>query len=181
MGKKSYLTDNSKASVHDIVKGIDKDVERGEDILMFGFCVVMLSSTFAPIAPPVVVLPAVALTFALSASFARINYHKMEKKLATAIVELDGYEQVLIRPIANVFVERPMPPLTMSFNPLKNLMRTAKSLLGSLMLNPFWMPIFYVMGIQIHEEKNLIVLNKVICEVEQKLLARHLSDKALSK
>jgi hypothetical protein len=60
-------------------------------------------------------------------------------------------------------------------------MRTAKSLLGSLMLNPFWMPIFYVMGIQINEEKNLIVLNKVICEVEQKLLARHPTDKILSK
>jgi len=52
---------------------------------------------------------------------------------------------------------------------LKNIKRTVKSVLGGLLINPLWMPIFYVMGIQIVEEKNLGVLNRAIIGVEQKL------------
>ncbi|MEQ1530774.1 MAG: hypothetical protein ABL925_15775 [Methylococcales bacterium] len=168
-----YLNNQADNAVAAIVRGIDKDVERGEDIVMFGFCVVMLSSTFAPIAPPSVVLPMVALTFALSAGFARVNYHKMERKLAASISQLEIYERAMLLPIANVFTERPMPPLTESFNPLKNLTRTWKSALGGLLINPLWMPIFYVMGMQIIEEKNLIVLNKAVMGVEQKITSAH--------
>jgi hypothetical protein len=37
-------------------------------------------------------------------------------------------------------------------------------------MNPFWMPIFYVMGMQIQEEKNLGILNRAIISVEQKII-----------
>ena len=50
--EKDYLKDALDNDVSAIVKGIDRDVERGEDILMLGLGIVMLSSTFAPVAPP---------------------------------------------------------------------------------------------------------------------------------
>jgi hypothetical protein len=40
-----------------------------------------------------------------------------------------------------------------------------------LLINPFWMPIFYIMSVQIGEEKNLDILNKTIVELEMKLSA----------
>jgi hypothetical protein len=52
-----------------------------------------------------------------------------------------------------------------------NLSRTWKSVLGGILINPFWMPIFYMMGMQIGEEKNLGILNKAIVELEIKLAA----------
>ena len=166
---KNYLTDPFDNSVAAIVKGIDRDVERGEDVLMLGLGLVMLSSTFAPVAPPSVLLPLVALTFALSAGFARINYHNMEKKLSNSMANLEQHEKTKLRPIAAVFAQYPMPPLADSFNPLKNLKRTWKSVLGGILINPFWMPIFYMMGMQIHEEKNLGFLNRAVINVEQKI------------
>jgi hypothetical protein len=164
-----YLTDQFDNAVDAIVKGIDRDVERGEDALMLGLGLVMLSSTFAPVAPPVVLLPLVAFTFAISAGFARMNYHNMEKKLLISMACLEEHEKANLRPIAAVFAEYPMPSLSVSFNPFKNLKRTGKSALGGLLINPLWMPIFYVMGMQIHEEKNLGVLNSAIIGVEQKI------------
>jgi hypothetical protein len=62
-----------------------------------------------------------------------------------------------------------MHSLAESFNPLKNLKRTWKSALGGLLINPLWMPIFYVMGMQIIEEKNLGALNRAIIGVELKI------------
>lgn len=47
-------------------------------------------------------------------------------------------------------------------------MRTAKSVLGSVAINPFWMPIFYMLGLQIAEEKQLRLLNKAVISAEQK-------------
>jgi len=167
--EKGYLTHPFDNAVSEILKGIDRDVERGEDALMLGLGAVMLSSTFAPVAPPTVLLPLVALTFAISASFARKNYHKMERKLLESMVHLDGYEKALLHPIAAVFADYPMDSLAESFNPLKNLKRTWKSVLGGILINPFWMPIFYVMGMQMSEEKNLGVLNKAIIGVELKI------------
>ena len=82
---------------------------------------------------------------------------------------LEEHEIASLRPIAAVFAEYPMPCLAESFNPIKNLKRTGKSALGGLLINPLWMPIFYVMGMQIHEEKNLGVLNRAIIDVEQKI------------
>ena len=166
---KHYLTDQFDNAVSTIVKGIDRDVERGEDALMLGLGLVMLSSTFAPVAPPTVLLPLVALTLAISASFARMNYHNMEQKLLKSMQYLEEHEIAHLRPIAAVFAEYPMPSLSESFNPFKNLKRTWKSALGGILINPLWMPIFYVMGLQIHEEKNLGVLNKAVISVEQKI------------
>ncbi len=159
--------DPTEDPVAAIVKAIDKDVERGEDILMFGLGLVMLSSTFAPVAPPTVLLPLVALTFAISSGLARKNYHDMETKLQAAMRLIDRQERAVLRPIATVFKEQPMPPLVESYNLLKNVKRFWKSVLGGIIMNPLWMPIFYVMGIQIGEEKNLIILNRAVCLVEQ--------------
>jgi hypothetical protein len=167
--EKGYLKPPFDNAVFEILKGIDRDVERGEDALMLGLGTVMLSSTFAPVAPPTVLLPLVAITFAISASFARKNYHKMERKLLESMVYLEGYEKVLLHPIAAVFTDYPMDSLAESFNPLKNLKRTWKSVLGGILINPFWMPIFYVMGMQMSEEKNLGVLNRAIIGVELKI------------
>jgi len=167
--EKGYLKHPFDNAVSDILKGIDRDVERGEDVLMLGFGIVMLSSTFAPVAPPIVILPLVAVTFAVSASFARKNYHKMERKLSESMAQLEGHEKALLHPIAAVFADYPMHSLAESFNPLKNLKRTWKSALGGLLINPLWMPIFYVMGMQIIEEKNLGALNRAIIGVELKI------------
>jgi hypothetical protein len=167
--EKSYLRDQGSNSVFAIIKGIDRDVERGEDMLMLGFGIVMLSSTFAPVLPPSILLPLVALVFAVSAGFARINYHKMEQKLLQSMKYLEEHEIVNLQPIAAVFADYPMPSLSESLNPFKNLKRTGKSALGGFLINPLWMPIFYMMGMQIHEEKNLGVLHRAIMNVEQKV------------
>ena len=172
MQKKDYFLVADDNSVAVILKGIDRDVERGEDVLMLGLATVMLSSTFAPIAPPFILLPLVAFTFAISVSYARINYHNMQRKLLKSMEQLDSYDKIILHPIAAVFIERPMGSLTESFNPLKNRRRTWKSALGGLLINPFWMPIFYVMGMQIQEEKNLGILNLAIISVEQKISCR---------
>ena len=166
---KDYLTVRFENTVSDIIEGIDRDVERGEDILMLGLGVVMMATFFAVIAPPTVLLPLMALTFALSASFARLNYHNMERKFLKSIARLDGRDQSALRPIAAVFVEHPKQALAESFNPLKNMKRTGKSVLGGLLINPLWIPIFYMMGIQLNEEKKLALLNRAIFEAEQRI------------
>jgi hypothetical protein len=167
--KQHYLTGHTDYSAAAVVKAIDRDVEWGEDILMLGLGIVMLSSTFAPVAPPVVLLPLVALTFAITSSLARINYHNMERKLILSLEQLSSYEQALLKPIANVFVEQPMCSLAESYNPIKNLKRLGKSAIGGILINPFWLPIFYTMGVQIVEENNLAVLNKAVMRVEQRV------------
>jgi len=166
--EQSYLAASSDDNaVSAIIKGIDRDVERGEDALMLGLGLVMLSSTFAPVLPPTVLLPLVALIFAVSSGYARKNYHYMELKLLTSMAFLEDNEIAKLRVVAAVFTQYPMPSLVDSFNPCKNLKRTGKSALGGLLINPLWMPIFYVMGMQIVEEANLGVLNRAIIEVEK--------------
>jgi hypothetical protein len=155
-----------------IIDALDRDVAHGEDLLMLGLGIVMLSSTFAPVAPPSVILPLVALTFAISSGLARRNYHAMQHKLNTTMAQLSYAEQATLQPIMQVFKQHPMPPLIDSYNVFNHLARTWKSVLGGILINPFWMPIFYVMGIQISEEKNLILLNHAIIAVEQQHLKR---------
>ncbi|NOT83415.1 MAG: hypothetical protein HOP02_01265 [Methylococcaceae bacterium] len=167
---KSYLKNAFESPVAAIVKGIDQDVELGEDILMLGLGIVMMSSFFAPIAPPRVLLPLVALTFVISSTFANRHYQNMEQKLLLSMQELEGHQTALLKPIATVFKEHPADVLVNSYNILKNWKRTVKSCLGGLLINPFWMPIFYVMGIQINADKNLAVLNKAIMRVEQRIM-----------
>ncbi len=167
--KQHYLSGQAHCSAAAVVKAIDRDVEWGEDILMLGLGIVMLSSTFAPVAPPTVILPLVALTFAITSSLARMNYHNMERKLLASLEQLDSFEQGLLKPICKVFSEQPMGSLAESYNPLKNLKRLGKSAIGGVLINPLWMPIFYTMGIQIVEENNLAVLNRAVIRVEQKV------------
>jgi hypothetical protein len=172
----SYLIAPFDNAVTAIVEGIDLDVERGEDALMLGLGLVMLSSIFAPIAPPTVLLPIVAFIFACSAGYARINYHRMEQKLSASIAVLDHNDIAKLKAIVTVFRLYPMPSLIDSLNPCKNLKRTWKSALGGIIINPFWMPIFYMMGMQIKEEANLGLLIQAIIEVEQKLAPALIKD-----
>ncbi len=164
-----YFAGKSERTAAVVVKAIDRDVEWGEDILMLGLGIVMLSSTFAPVAPPTVLLPLVALTFAITSSLARMNYHNMERKLLASMEQLSSYEQTQLNPICKVFDEQPMCALSESYNPLKNWRRFAKSAIGGVLINPFWLPIFYTMGIQIVEENNLVTLNRAVIRVEQRV------------
>ena len=165
----SYLKPPYDNAVSAIVYGIDRDVERAKSVLILGLGMVMLSSTFAPFAPPTVILPIVALIFACCAGYARMNYHRMERKLSSSMASLDYQDKLLLKEIVSVFKQYPMPSLIDSLNPFKNLVRTWKSVLGGIIINPLWMPIFYMMGMQIKEEANLIALTKVIIDVESKI------------
>ena len=157
--KTNYLSYPHSNAVAALLQGIDRDVEKAEDALMLGLGLVMLSSIFAPVAPPIILLPMVALIFTVSSCFARINYHKMEKKLFDSMQYLDRQQKAIIDPIVTVFIDYPVVPLVDSFNPLMNLSRIWKSVFGGIIMNPLWIPIFYVMGMQITEEKNIGLLN----------------------
>ncbi|NOT12834.1 MAG: hypothetical protein HOP23_13550 [Methylococcaceae bacterium] len=170
--EKSYLTNPFNDKVHSIVAGIDKDVEHGEDILMLGFGLVMMSTFFAPFVPPSILLPLVAITFAISSSVARINYRNMKQKLQVSITQIDAHDQIILKPLSKAFGEQPPLELGDSFNPLKNGKRTFKCILGGILINPFWMPIFYMMGMQIDEDKNLGLLNLAIIGVERRIAPR---------
>lgn len=166
--KEGYLNQCDR-SVAAVIKGIDRDVERGEDILMLGFSLVLLAPAFAPVLPPRILLPLMALTFAFSAAMARRNFYIMQRRLSLSMLQLEGYEQAMLRPVAEIFIEHPRHTLAEAFNPLKNLNRTVKSALGGLLINPLWMPIFYMLGIQFAEEKQLGLLNKAVIAVEQQI------------
>lgn len=164
-----YTDQTTRDAVTPLVKEIDGDIERAEDILMLGLGIVMLLPLFAPIAPPKVLLPLVAVIFAVSASLARLQYFKIERKLATGKTHFDAQWHSALGPLNLVFKQNPMPSLAVSFNPLKNITRTWKSILGGIFLNPFWFPIFYVMGMQMVEERNFAKLNQALIEVEYAL------------
>ena len=107
----SYLIAPFDNPVPSIIEGIDRDVERSQDVLTLGLCLVMLSSLFAPIAPPTVLLPIVAVIFACSAGYARINYHRMEHKLSASMAAIDYHDMAKLKALANVFKQYPMPSL----------------------------------------------------------------------
>lgn len=165
---KSYL-ESTACSMAAIVASVDKDVERGEDILMLGYSFVLMAPIFAPIAPPKVLLPLMALVFVISVCVARKNFLLIRDKWGLMINQLEGHELSLLRPISEIFAEHPKVTLTDGFNPLKNLARTAKSILGAMMINPFWMPIFYMLGLQFAEDKQLSLLNRAVITVEEKI------------
>lgn len=166
--KQTYLDFASHPAVA-IVAGVDKDVERGEDILMLGYSLVMMAPIFAPIAPPKVLLPLMALAFVISVCAARLNFLGIRDKLNAAMSGLDErYDRSLLRPITDIFAEHPKTTLAEGFNPLKNWQRTAKSILGAMMINPLWMPIFYALGLQFAEDKQLTLLNRAVIAAEQK-------------
>ncbi|QWF72117.1 hypothetical protein KEF85_06625 [Methylomonas paludis] len=151
-----------------IIKGVDRDVERGEDMLMLGYALVLSAPIFAPIAPPKVLLPLMALAFIVSVCRARLNFNAIKAKLAATMAKRQGFDFAILNPLLEVFAEHPKFSLSDGFNPVKNLKRTFKSLLGALMINPFWMPIFYALGLQFAEEKHFYVLNQAVIKLEQK-------------
>ncbi|QPK63198.1 hypothetical protein IVG45_20720 [Methylomonas sp. LL1] len=167
MSQPTYL-DSVDHPVIAIVSGVDREVERGEDILMLGYSLVLMAPIFAPIAPPKVLLPLMALAFVISVCLARMNFLGIGRKLSAAMAVQEGHDLSLLRPITDIFAEHPKTTLTDGFNPLKNPMRTAKSILGAMMINPFWMPIFYMLGLQFAEDKQLSLLNQAVIDVEQK-------------
>lgn len=169
MSQSTAYLDSVAHPVVAIVAGVDRDVERGEDILMLGYSLVMMAPIFAPIAPPRVLLPLMALAFVVSVCVARRNFLGIRDKLAAAMAALNGrHDLSLLRPISEIFVEHPKATLSEGFNPLKNWQRTAKSILGAMMINSLWMPIFYALGLQFAEEKQLSLLNRAVMEVENK-------------
>ncbi|MGR9117068.1 MAG: hypothetical protein ACU85E_15000 [Gammaproteobacteria bacterium] len=169
MSRSNTYFDAVEHPVVAIVAGVDKDVERGEDILMLGYGLVLMAPIFAPVAPPNVLLPLMALAFVASVCVARLNFLTIRDRLALAIKGLSEYEQSTLKPISDIFAEHPKATLTEGFNPLKNLMRTAKSILGAMMINSLWMPIFYALGLQFAEEKQLGLLNRAVNTVEEKV------------
>ncbi len=169
MSKPSLDLSRNTTSVSVIVKNVDRDVERGEDILMLGYSLVLMAPIFAPIAPPHILLPLMALSFVVSVIWARANFYKIQRQWLPAIEKLED-NAFKLAPISEVLNQHPTYTLTDGFNPLKNLLRTAKSLLGCLLINPFWMPIFYTLGLQFAEEKHLRLLNLAVIKVEQRWL-----------
>lgn len=176
MAEESGYMDPSGNRVEAIVRNLDRDVERGEDTIMLGYGLVLLAPAFAPLLPPSILLPLMAITFAVSASAARWHFYKMARKLAHSLARLETAEQATLKPIAQVFEDHPQQTLAVAFNPLKNLKRTWKSILGGLMINPFWGPIFYMLGVQFVEDKHFFVLNKAVISVEQRILPLVLRD-----
>lgn len=169
MSNSSDYQNLDRASVYTIVSAIDHDVEHGEDILMLGYGLVLMAPLFAPVSPPHILLPAMALCFVASVCWARFNFYKIQKYATPLLKQLPSYQLDKIRPIAEVLATHPLYTLSDGFNPLKNLLRTGKSFLGSLLINPFWMPIFYMLGLQFAEEKHLQLLNRAVIQVEQQL------------
>jgi hypothetical protein len=168
MQQHSYL-ELSNQPVIDIVNAVDHDVEHGEDILMLGYVAVLMAPFFAPFAPPYILLPLMALSFIVSVCFARRNFHDIRRKLMATSQQLESQDLLALRPIIDIFKEYPQCTLTESFNPLKNPMRLVKSFLGGLLINPFWVPIFYALGVQFAEDNQLYQLNKAVISVEDSI------------
>ncbi|MDD2760045.1 MAG: hypothetical protein PHH11_07100, partial [Methylomonas sp.] len=164
---KAYL-DSTARSMVAIVAGVDQDVERGEDILMLGYGLVLMAPIFAPIAPPKVLLPLMALVFVFSVCMARMNFLRIRHKWLASVRLLDERDLPMLQPISEALAEHPKTTLTAGFNPLKNWARTVKSILGAMLINPFWMPIFYMLGLLFAEDKQLSLLNRAAIAVEEK-------------
>lgn len=169
MSNSSDYQNLDRASIYTIVSTIDQDVERGEDILMLGYGLVLMAPLFAPVSPPHILLPAMALCFVASVCWARFNFYKIQNYATPLLRQLPSYQLEKIKPIAEVLATHPVYTLSDGFNPIKNLLRTGKSILGSLLINPFWMPIFYMLGLQFAEEKHLQLLNQAVIQVEERL------------
>lgn len=168
MTKSTAYLNHAHHPVLSIVQGVDRDVERSEDILMLGYSLLLMAPLFAPVAPPKVLLPLMAMVLAISVYRARINFKAIQRKLVEAIDNTDHHQAFELKPITDIFAEHPKQSLTDGFNPLKNGLRTLKSFLGGLLLNPLWMPIFYILGLQFAEEKQIQLLNQAVIAVEEK-------------
>lgn len=153
-----------------LIKEIDQRIVKSEDILGFGLGVAMFSSLLAPMASPEVLLPGLALNFAVTTILANRNYNKIKVILKSSMILLDYEDRQRLLPLIKVFEDCPVNDLADGFNPLKNLKRTWKSVFGGIIMNPLWIPIFYAMGMQINEEKNIIQLNQALIKLESENL-----------
>lgn len=170
MTRKSYL-DFAEQPADSIAKAVDQDVEHGENLLMLGYSLVMMAPLFAPVMPPKVLLPLMALAFIWSVCAARFNFQNIHRKLQAAYSACHQQDVAYLRPIIQVFEVYPQYSLTVGFNPLKNPLRPLKSLLGGLLVNPLWMPIFYLLGLQFVEDKQLHQLNKAVLAAESNVVS----------
>ena len=173
MSKSSDQQNLSTVSIYSVVRTIDQDVAHGEDILMLGYGLVLMAPLFAPVLPPHILLPAMALCFVLSVCRARFHFYRIQAKAEHLQQQLSIYQREKISPILDILKQHPQFTLTHSFNPFKNWLRTGKSMLGALLINPFWMPIFYMLGLQFAEEKQLQLLNQAVLKVEHQLNIHH--------
>jgi hypothetical protein len=63
MSKQHNYLNQTGNPVVSIINGVDHDIHRIEGILMLGYVLVLLSPLFAPITPPHILLPLMALCF----------------------------------------------------------------------------------------------------------------------
>ena len=166
--KTSRYADKSspKTSFEVLVKELETRVQKGEGILTFGLAVGMFSSLLAPMLSPAILLPALSIAFAVTTILANTNYNQMQLCVNSMIMSLDWDQRQKIQPVMGVFRECPVNNLVDSFNPFKNLKRTWKCLLGGILMNPLWIPIFYTLAMHISEEKNLITLSKAVMKLD---------------
>lgn len=155
-------------TVSRIVKTLDRDVERGEDILMSGLGLVVLSTFSAPFFGPTELLPMIALIFSLTSAFAHRHFHKMQRRYIASVQCLNASDSRVLTAITLTFIELTEQSLLDQFNPLKNQTRVYRSLIGAILINPLWFAIFYMLGIQLAEEKKLARLNQAIYAVENR-------------
>ncbi|MFA5982414.1 MAG: hypothetical protein WC782_00180 [Methylococcaceae bacterium] len=173
--EKNYLQAGDY-SISCLVDAVDKDVERGEDTLMLGYSAVLLAPLFAPILPPIVLLPAMAVLFALSAILAHYHFHSIRRKLKGCFEYIPNEDKRIIKPLLEVCLEYPSHTLSESLNPLKNVKRSFNSVIGGVLINVLWIPIFYMMGMQFNEEKSYLSLNKAVIKAENKISDLNLKD-----
>ncbi len=150
-----------------IIAGVDQDLEHCEDTIMLGYMLVLAAPMFAPVAPPRILLPMMALAFLITVFRARGGFKNIGLRLRTSLAALQPHQANRLLPLSNVFAEHPKHTLTQGLNPLLNLKRTFNSLVGGLLINPFWMPIFYALGMHFVEDKQIRLLNRAICQLER--------------
>ncbi|PPC89701.1 MAG: hypothetical protein CTY34_10505 [Methylobacter sp.] len=174
MGLAKHYLETGNRSVSTIVKAVDKDVERGENIVILGYSSVLMAPIFAPVLPPYILLPLMAIVFGVCACSAHKHFQHIRRKLKHSLALMaEANVGLLLKPLTDVCASYPSQTLTESFNPLKNLKRTFNSLVGGLLINPLWMPVFYMMGMHLNEEKSFISLNQAVMAVEKKIFPKH--------
>ena len=169
MSKPINYLNQANNPVVSIINGVDHDIKRVEGILMLGYVLVLLSPLFAPITPPHILLPLMALCFLGSVCCARFNFYNIHRKVYFSTADLEQRHIATLQPVIDIFNTLPAKALNEGFNPLKNIARTVKSALGAWLINPFWLPIFYLLGMQIAEEKQLVLLKQTVTRIKQRV------------
>ncbi|MFM8340640.1 MAG: hypothetical protein ACKN9F_00300, partial [Methylomonas sp.] len=136
MSKPINYLNQANNPVVSIINGVDHDIKRIEGILMLGYVLVLLSPLLAPITPPHILLPLMALCFFCSVCCARFNFYNIHRKVYFSTSDLEQRHIATLQPVIDIFNTLPAKGLNEGFNPLKNLARTVKSALGAWLINP---------------------------------------------